>query len=284
MATDGGAGRTSGKDQVMNAMNPQTTLLAKPLVEVEGISLDLYGQRILENVSFSVAKGETVSVVGPSGCGKTTLLRLLSGLIAPSKGKIRFEGTTVTGPRRDIAVVFQDYGKALLPWRTGAQNVALPLESTTMRKAERHDRVAKLLDLVGLSGHGDKFPRQLSGGMQQRLQIARALAQGPELLLMDEPFGALDAMTRRNLQDEMLAITARTGKTMFFVTHDLEEAIYMGDRILGLLPRLGRIAREFIVDIPRPRDQLATPEHPTFLSLRRELYDFIHSAEHRHGY
>ena len=157
--------------------------------------------------------------------------------------------------------------------------MALPLESTKLSKSEQNERVNQLLDLVGLSGQGKKFPRQLSGGMQQRLQIARALAQDPDVLLMDEPFGALDAMTRQSLQNEMLTIVEKTHKTMFFVTHDLEEAIYMGDRVLGLLPRPGRVAVEFVVDLPRPRDPLTTLEHPSFLRLRRQLYDFIHSAE-----
>lgn len=253
--------------------------MEKKLLEVSGVTLDLYGQRILKDVSFPVNKGEIVCVIGPSGCGKTTILRLLAGLLRPSQGRILFDGNQINSPRRDIAVVFQDYGKALLPWRTAAGNVALPLETTGMDKAAQRERVAQLLELVGLAVHGEKYPRQLSGGMQQRLQIARALAQDPDVLLMDEPFGALDAMTRKSLQDEILSIVERTEKTMFFVTHELEEAIYMGDRVLGLLPRPGRLAKEFHVDLPRPRNQLTTPEHPSFVRLRRELYEFIYSAE-----
>ncbi len=249
------------------------------LIAVRDINVDLYGMRILENVSFNVREGEIVAVIGPSGCGKTTLLRVLAGLVAPTAGEVRIAGERVVAPRRDLAVVFQDYGKALLPWRNARENVALALEARGVPRSEHLQYIRPLLSLVGLSEHEEKFPRQLSGGMQQRLQIARALAQEPRVLLMDEPFGALDAMTRRTLQDEMLAIAKRTGKTIFFVTHDLEEAIYIGDRVLGLLPRPGRLSTVFEVDIPRPRDQVATPEHPNFVKLRRQLFDFIHSAE-----
>lgn len=250
-----------------------------PLISVAGIDVDLYGLKILRDVSFEVGEGQIVAVIGPSGCGKTTLLRVLAGLTPTSKGEVHIDGRRVVAPRRDIAVVFQDYDKALLPWRDTYGNVELALESMGVPRPERKDRIYELLALVGLRDHMQKFPRQLSGGMQQRLQIARALAQDPRLLLMDEPFGALDAMTRRTLQDEMLSIAERTGKTIFFVTHDLDEAIYIGDRVYGLLARPGRLAETFDVQIPRPRDQVATPEHPNFIALRRRLFDFIHSAE-----
>ena len=147
-------------------------------------------------------------------------------------------------------------------------------------KAERADRIAGLLKRVGLPRHADKYPSQMSGGMQQRLQIARCLAQEPAALMMDEPFGALDAMTRQGLQDEMLEIARGAGATIFFVTHDLEEAIYLGDRVMGLLPHPGRIGIDLRINLPRPRDQVATRESPEFLALRRQLYDFIHTAEH----
>ena len=249
------------------------------VVDVQGVSLDLFGMRILEGIHVSIAQSELVCVVGPSGCGKTTLLRVIAGLIRPTVGDVLVDGVPVVGPRRDIAVVFQDYGKALLPWRNASGNVALALEAMQVPRRERKERIGDLLELVGLADHAGKYPRQLSGGMQQRLQIARALAQEPRLLLMDEPFGALDAMTRQSLQDEILAIAARTRKSVVFVTHDLEEAIYIGDRVLGLLPRPGRLGRDFPVDLPRPRNQLRTREEPVFLHLRRELFDFIHSAE-----
>ena len=178
-----------------------------------------------------------------------------------------------------IAIVFQDYGKALLPWRTAAGNVSLALEAGGMPSAERPARIEELLRTVGLPGHAGKYPSEMSGGMQQRLQIARCLAQEPKTLLMDEPFGALDAMTRQGLQDEVLSLVAASGATVIFVTHDLDEAIYLGDRVIGLLPHPGRIGIELSVNLPRPRDQLSTREHPEFLRLRRQLFDFIKATE-----
>lgn len=251
----------------------------RPLIRFQNVGLTLAGREILDNITLTVGDGEFVCVVGHSGCGKTTLLRLIACLFKPTLGAVTFDGTPMTKPRQDIAVVFQDYGKALLPWRTAAGNVALALEAINAPKAGRAGRIDELLTLVGLAGHADKYPSQMSGGMQQRLQIARCLAQEPRVLLMDEPFGALDAMTRQELQDEVLALVARTKATVFFVTHDLEEAIYLGDRVIGLLPNPGRIASVFDVDLPRPRDQLTTRESPEFLHLRRQLFDFIKSSE-----
>jgi len=204
---------------------------------------------------------------------------MAGGLVRPNGGTVRFMGQPLTTPRRDVAIVFQDYGKALLPWRTAASNVSLALEAAGTPRAERIDRSHALLAKVGLAGHEHKYPTEMSGGMQQRIQIARCLAQEPSVLLMDEPFGALDAMTRQGLQDEMLALVAETGTTVMFVTHDLEEAVYLGDRVIGLLPRPGRIGIELNVDLPRPRNQLETREMPEFLRLRRTLFDFIERAE-----
>ena len=250
-----------------------------PLIAFTGVSLAFAGKTVLENVGLSIAKGEIVCIVGPSGCGKTTALRLASGLLAPTGGAVAFNGEPLHGPRRDVAIVFQDYGKALLPWRTAAGNVSLALEAAGTPRRQRPERIAALLAKVGLPHHADKYPSQMSGGMQQRLQIARCLAQDPIALMMDEPFGALDAMTRQDLQDELLNIVAASGATVFFVTHDLEEAIYLGDRVIGLLPHPGRVGVEMTIDLPRPRHQVATREAPEFLRLRRELYDFIKSAE-----
>jgi NitT/TauT family transport system ATP-binding protein len=248
-----------------------------PLIEFRNCCLTLGGRTIIDDVSLRVDRGEFVCLVGASGCGKTTLLRLLAGLLHPTSGGVFYDGKPVLRPRRDIAVVFQDYSNALLPWRTAFDNVALPLEDQPLSKDERRARVLQLLDCVGLVAEQKKFPAQLSGGMQQRLQIARCLAQDPVALLMDEPFGALDALTRQSLQDEMQEITARSGATIFFVTHDLEEAIYLGDRVIGMRP--GHAVTEFAVDIPRPRNQLDTPEHPEFLRLRRALLEFIKGAD-----
>jgi NitT/TauT family transport system ATP-binding protein len=250
------------------------------LIAFENVDLSLGGRPILSGIDVAVRRGEFLSVVGPSGCGKTSLLNLAAGLLMPSGGRITYDGKQVAGPRQDIAIVFQDYGKALLPWRTASGNIALALEAMKVPKDERETRIAELLDLIGLSEHAGKFPNQLSGGMQQRLQIARCLAQNPKVLLMDEPFGALDAMTRQALQDEVLSIAARTGATVLFITHDLEEAIYLGDRVIAMRPDPGRFEAEFAIDLPRPRDQLTTRERPEFLKLRRELFDVIKEVEH----
>ena len=192
---------------------------------------------------------------------------------------MNFDGQPILAPRRDIAIVFQDYGKALLPWRTAAGNVSLALEANGVAASERSVRIEALLKKVGLRNHAGKYPTEMSGGMQQRLQIARCLAQDPKALLMDEPFGALDAMTRQGLQDEVLSLVAASKATVIFVTHDLEEAIYLGDRVIGLLPNPGRIGIELKINLPRPREQLATRENPEFLRLRRELFDFIKASE-----
>jgi len=248
-------------------------------IAFSNVTLSLGGKPIVEDLSLAVKPGEFLCVVGASGCGKTTALRLAAGLYQPSSGTVRFEGQPMLSPRRDIAIVFQDYGKALLPWRTAAGNVSLALEATGVSAAQRSSRIGALLTKVGLPHHADKYPAEMSGGMQQRLQIARCLAQDPKVLLMDEPFGALDAMTRQGLQDEVLSLVAASQTTVIFVTHDLEEAIYLGDRVIGLLPNPGRIGNEIAIDLPRPRDQLTTRENPEFLRLRRELFDFIKASE-----
>ena len=249
------------------------------LIEFREVDLAFGDHLVLGKLSFAVRRGEVVCMVGSSGSGKTTALRVASGLIRPTRGEVTFAGAPVRGPRRDVAIVFQDYSKALLPWRTAAGNVALALEAMGAPRAERRDRIAALLKRVGLAAFADKYPSQMSGGMQQRLQIARCLAQEPAALMMDEPFGALDAMTRQTLQDEMLDIARGTGATIFFVTHDLEEAIYLGDRVIGLTPHPGRVGVEFAVDLPRPRNQVTTRESPEFLRLRHKLYDFIYASE-----
>ena len=230
---------------------------------------------ILQDVSLQVREHEFVCIVGASGCGKTTLLRLLGGLLQPTQGSVTFRDKPVTEPDRALAIVFQDYAKALLPWRTVAGNVELALESRRVPRGERGEIIHRLLGQVGLADRADAFPVQLSGGMQQRLQIARCLAQSPQVLLMDEPFGALDAMTRQSLQDEVSRLSAASGTTVVFVTHDLEEAIYLGDRVIAMESRPGRIGEVVDVDIPRPRNQLTTREHPRFLELRHHLFNLL---------
>ena len=259
-------------------MRTAASVSADPLIAFRNVGLDIAGVAILQGLDFTITKGEFVCVVGPSGCGKTTILRLLAGLLRPSSGTVEHNARAIDGPAADIAVVFQDYGRALLPWRTVAGNVSLALEARGMTRAQRPGRIVSLLQTVGLQNYADCFPSQLSGGMQQRLQIARCLGQEPALLLMDEPFGALDAMTRQALQDEVLQLVAQSGMTVLFVTHDLEEAIYLGDRVIALRAHPGRVAAIFDVALPRPRDQLSTREHPAFLKLRRALFDFVRDA------
>jgi NitT/TauT family transport system ATP-binding protein len=260
-------------------VNDCSARAGEALIRFSKVDLTFSNRKILEGLDLEIMRGEIVCLVGPSGCGKTTALRVATGLLAPTAGAVAFDGAPILGPRRDVAIVFQDYGKALLPWRTAAGNVSLALEAAGTPRADRAARIAALLAKVGLPHHADKYPSQMSGGMQQRLQIARCLAQEPAALMMDEPFGALDAMTRQELQDEMLQIATTTGATILFVTHDLEEASYVGDRVIGLLPQPGRIGIELKIGLPRPRDQIVTREDPEFLKLRRELYDFIKSAE-----
>jgi NitT/TauT family transport system ATP-binding protein len=232
---------------------------------------------VLEDVSLDVAKEEILCVIGPSGCGKTTLLRALSGLQPLSQGEVAFHGAPVRAPRRELAIVFQDYGRALLPWRTVADNVALAFEARGLRRRQYVDRIPGLLRQVGVERHAQHFPSQLSGGLQQRVQIARCLAQEPEVLFMDEPFGALDAMTRQSLQDELMRLAGTNRNTIFFITHDLEEAIYLGDRVVALAPHPGRIAEVIDIDLPRPRDQLSTREDGRFLQYRHHLFELIQS-------
>ncbi len=230
---------------------------------------------VLKDISFDVRDGEFVCIVGPSGCGKTTLLRMLAGLAKPVSGEILFHGRPITEPGRDRAIVFQDYSKALLPWRTVAGNISLSLEACGVEEPERSRRIDSLLAKMGLEASARKYPSELSGGMQQRVQIARCLAQQPSLLLMDEPFGALDALTRQNLQDEIARIAAEQKSTVVFITHDLEEAIYLGDRVIALASNPGRVVEMIEVGIARPRTQLETREDARFLSHRHRLFGLL---------
>ncbi len=212
--------------------------------------------------------------MGPSGTGKTTLLRVLGGLTAATSGTVLINDAVLRGPPEDVVIVFQDYSNALLQWRTVASNVEFGIERTVER-FERRQRVMDALELVGLQKNADDFPWQLSGGMQQRVQIARALALRPAVMLMDEPFAALDAMTRATLQDELLRVRDRTGTSFVFITHDIEEAVYLGDRIAVLKGSPGRIDQIFDIDLPRPRDQITTRQLPKFLDYRYTLHQAL---------
>lgn len=244
-------------------------------LELDQVSVSFGDKTVIETMNFSVRAGEFLCLVGPSGCGKTTLLRLLAGLMTPSKGEVRFNGKRIAEPSLERAIVFQDYGRALLPWRTVSGNIALAMEALRVPREERASKVDALLKTTGLSHARDRFPNQLSGGMQQRVQIARCLAQKPKLMLMDEPFGALDAITRQSLQDEVLKLTREHGTTVVFITHDLEEAIYLGDRVIVLGANPGRILEEVDVGIAHPRNQLTTREDPRFLAHRHHLHGLL---------
>ena len=234
----------------------------------------LSGQSTLaiEDISLDVARGRFASIVGPSGCGKSTLLMCMAGLARPSAGTVRLDGAEVTAPPRNMTVLFQEYNKSLLAWRTVLKNVRLGLEARGVSRSEMDDRSRHFLDLVGLRGFEHHYPWELSGGMQQRVAIARALAYGPEVLLMDEPFGSLDALTRLELEDALLRVWDELKTTILFVTHDLEEAVYLSDEIYVLSARPCRIVLRIESTLGRPRDQLTTREHPEFIAHRHEIY------------
>ncbi len=226
------------------------------------------GHRALADVSLRVADGELVSIVGPSGCGKSTLLRCAAGLITPAAGTVRLDGAQVDRVPDGLAVVFQDYSRSLLPWLSVRDNVALPLRRTGQSRAARRDAASAALATVGLPDTGDRYPWQLSGGMQQRVAIARALACDPRLLLMDEPFGSVDAQTREDLEDLVLAVRRERDMTILLVTHDIDESVYVGDRVVVLTPGPGRIRADLPVSLPAPRDQISTRELAAFVQLR----------------
>ncbi len=224
---------------------------------------------VLDHVSFAVPDKEFLCILGSSGCGKTTLLRLIAGLDTAESGSVFLDGEEIRGTSPKVGMVFQEY--SLFPWRTVIDNIAFGLEMQGMGKDERYRIAERYLSLVNLTQFRDSFPSELSGGMRQRVAVARALALDPVLLLMDEPFGALDAQTRNMLQKELLEIKEATQKTILFITHSVDEAVYLSDRIIVLTPRPGRICRIFPVDLPRPRDRTS----PEFAKVRREVLDLI---------
>jgi len=230
----------------------------------------------LRDINLDIPEGQFVCLLGPSGCGKSTLLNAVAGFALPSSGAITVNGTTVTGPGPDRGMVFQEY--ALFPWMTVAQNIGFGLEIKGMDKAQIANKVDALLNMLGLSDFRARFPKDLSGGMRQRVAIARVLALDSPTMLMDEPFGALDALTRRNLQDELLRIWSELKKTIIFVTHSIEEAIYLADRIVVMTYRPGTVKRDILVDLPRLRD----PSSAAFNALKRELGQLVMEEQQRH--
>ncbi|MFN3657205.1 MAG: ABC transporter ATP-binding protein [Pseudolabrys sp.] len=250
-----------------------------PILEMRGVSkqFELQGQRIeaLRDAHLSVNKGEFVCLIGASGCGKSTLLRIVAGFETPSRGEALMWGTPIAGPGPERGMVFQDYG--LFPWLSVRGNIGFGPSSRGRPAAEVKDTVDRFIELVGLQRFANAYPHQLSGGMKQRVAIARVLANDAEVVLMDEPFGALDAMTRERLQDELLDIWQRTGLTVLFVTHSIEEAIFLADRIVVMSPGPGRIESETAVTLQRPRDVVAAD----FNDIRRQLSQQLHSHHSR---
>jgi NitT/TauT family transport system ATP-binding protein len=229
----------------------------------------------LREVSFVVEDGEFVCVVGPSGCGKTTLLKCVAGLLRPSRGDIVLRGKRVTAPPEEMALVFQEYGRSLMPWASVRSNVLLPLRHKSLGRDERRQLVEEAIESVGLTRFIDHYPWQLSGGMQQRVAIARALAYQPSILLMDEPFASVDAQTRGELEDLVLQVREEYGITILFVTHDIDESVYLADRVVVLTHSPTEVKEIVQVDLGRPRDQIATKELSEFVHLRGHVYRLI---------
>jgi NitT/TauT family transport system ATP-binding protein len=237
------------------------------------VHTDAGPKRIVQGLNLRIEPGQFVCVLGASGVGKTTVLRVLGGLVEPVPGSgLEFDGRPVKGPSAEGVMVFQNYAASLLPWRTALANVELPIERTVRNKAERRERALAALRLVGLEARHGAYPSQLSGGMQQRVQIARALVVKPRVLLMDEPFGALDAMTREGLQDELLRIHRESGTTIVFITHDVEEAVYLGTRLVVLAGSPSCVGFDVLSTLDEEREQVKTKESSEYLRLRHEVY------------
>lgn len=235
-------------------------------------------KEVLKEVSLAVNPGEFVCVVGHSGAGKTTLLKSMCGLLKPTSGAIYFEGKRVDSPPEHLAVVFQDYSRSLMPWMTVGANVQLPLRNDrSITQHQRSERARRALAAVGLANCFDMYPWQLSGGMQQRAAIARAIACEPSLLLMDEPFASVDAQTRAELEDLILDVHRSLGMTIVLVTHDIDEAVYLADRVALVMGSPSSVAEVVVVDIPRPRDQVASKENPEFARLRSHILKLVRS-------
>lgn len=255
---------------------PDASVQAK--LRVERLSHEFAGPspdhrlRVLENVDFSARPGEFIALVGPSGCGKSTLLSLLDGLLRPASGRVLMDGREVTGPGADRALVFQ--AASLFPWRTILRNIAYGLEIQGVGRRRAHERAIEMIELVGLKGFEQFYPYSISGGMAQRVNLARALAVDPDILLMDEPFAALDAQTREVMQEELLQIWLRAKKTVLFITHQINEAIYLSDRVIVFSARPGRVKQTLPVAIERPR-KLVVKRDPRFHQLEDDVWNLI---------
>ena len=254
-----------------------------PLLSVEHVrkvyTTDGKAVEAVRDLTFELSRGEFACLVGPSGCGKTTLLKCIAGLLTPTSGQVMLDGKAVSGPPKKMAVVFQEYGRSLFPWMRVYENVEVPLKNARVPKAERERLVAEALDAVGLSHATRSYPWQLSGGMQQRVAIARAIAYQPEILLMDEPFAAVDAQTRADLEDLVREVWRRLGITVLFVTHDIDESVYLAQRVIMLSTSPTVIQKDLAIDLPDERDQLETRSMPRFIELRHEVYEQIQRAK-----
>ena len=266
--------------------NP-TEASVQPLLSVRGVQkiykVDAGEIEAVRNLTFDLRPGELVCLVGPSGSGKTTLLKIIAGLMAPTSGEVVLAGKKVTEPPKDMAVVFQEYGRSLFPWMTVRGNVELPLKNAGIAKAERNQLVDNALEAVGLAHVPTSYPWQLSGGMQQRVAIARAVAYQPKVLLMDEPFAAVDAQTRADLEDLVRSVWEKLGVTILFVTHDIDESVYLGERVVVLSSSPTVVQEDIVIDLPEKRDQLTTRSLPRFVELRNHVYEQIQIAKQNKG-
>ena len=248
-------------------------------IEIDNVSLeyvtDSQSVLALKEASITIEQSEFCCLIGPSGCGKSTLLNILAGFLAPTQGEVRIAGRVIQGYGSDRGIVFQDFAQ-LFPWRTALENVAFGLEMKGIDKATREEKAKEYLSLVKLDGFIHSYPHHLSGGMQQRVAIARALAYDPEVLLMDEPFAALDAMTRENMQIQLAEIWAKTKKTIIYVTHNVAEAVYLADKVVVMSPHPGQIREIAVNDLPRPRDALS----PEFVDIQRYLTSLLMASHH----
>jgi NitT/TauT family transport system ATP-binding protein len=255
----------------------------RTMLDIRGLRKTYQGSgrqvEAVRDLTFTVKAGELVCLVGPSGCGKTTLLKCMGGLLSPTSGEVLLDGVPVTGPPPGMAIVFQEYGRSLFPWMRVAENVELPLKEKGTPKAKRRELVTDALRSVGLPDAADAYPWQLSGGMQQRVAIARALAYEPQVLLMDEPFAAVDAQTRADLEDLVRLLWQERGITVLFVTHDIDEAVYLGERVVVLSASPTVVQDELYIDLPDERDQLHTRVSPRFTELRTHVYEQIQAAK-----